>query len=137
MPTVIPILRFYSYEKTIEFYVNWLGFKIEWEHRFHDNAPVFMQLAKNGVILNLSEHHGDGTPGTHVRVSDYKGLRAWHSELIEAKYKYNRPGLDVPEWAPDSINMTVTDPCNNQITFEEREKPTDTEQEDGTIIQPS
>lgn len=28
----IPILRIFDYKKAIEFYVDWLGFKIVWEH---------------------------------------------------------------------------------------------------------
>lgn len=29
---VIPILRIFDYKKAIEFYIDWLGFKINWEH---------------------------------------------------------------------------------------------------------
>jgi catechol 2,3-dioxygenase-like lactoylglutathione lyase family enzyme len=36
----IPILRIFDYQKTIEFYVDWLGFEIVWEHRFEENTPV-------------------------------------------------------------------------------------------------
>ncbi|MEP7229033.1 MAG: glyoxalase superfamily protein [Ginsengibacter sp.] len=29
---VIPILRIFDHKKAIEFYIDWLGFKIDWEH---------------------------------------------------------------------------------------------------------
>lgn len=29
----IPILRIFDYQKAIEFYIDWLGFEIVWEHR--------------------------------------------------------------------------------------------------------
>lgn len=35
---VIPLLRIFSVEKAKEFYVGFLGFTIDWEHRFDDNA---------------------------------------------------------------------------------------------------
>ncbi len=60
---VIPILRIFDYRKAIEFYVDWLGFKIEWEHTFEDNTPVYMEITRDGIALHLSEHHGDATPG--------------------------------------------------------------------------
>lgn len=121
MSNIVPILRIYSYEKTIEFYVNWLGFKIDWEHRFDDNAPVYMQVSKDDIVLNLSEHHGDGSPATYVRIVNFKGLRAFHKQLIDAKYKYMRPGIETPEWAPDTITVTVYDPVGNRLIFEEQE----------------
>jgi hypothetical protein len=30
----------YDYAKTIEFYVDWLGFQIEWEHRTTGIVPL-------------------------------------------------------------------------------------------------
>ena len=31
---VVPILRSFDEGKAREFYVDWLGFRIDWEHRF-------------------------------------------------------------------------------------------------------
>lgn len=36
---VIPVLRIFDYKKAIEFYVDWLEFKIDWEHTFEENTP--------------------------------------------------------------------------------------------------
>ena len=85
----IPVLRMFDYQKTIEFYVDWLGFEIVWEHRFEENAPVYMEVKKDNLTLHLSEHHGDGTPGNKVFVW-CKGLEEYHQQLIDKKYKYNR-----------------------------------------------
>ncbi len=38
---IIPVLCIFDYNKTLEFYVNWLGFSIDWEHRCGDNFPVY------------------------------------------------------------------------------------------------
>ena len=66
---VIPILRIFSVEKTHEFYMGYLGFKVDWEHRFEPDLPLFMQVSRGGMLLYLSEHHGDGTPGSTDRKS--------------------------------------------------------------------
>ncbi len=70
-PTVkrtIPILRIFSADKAKEFYVDFLGFTIDWEHRFSDNHPLYMQASLGDLVLHLSEHHGDACPGAAVRM---------------------------------------------------------------------
>lgn len=114
---VIPILRIFDYQKTIEFYVDWLGFEIEWEHRFEEGFPVYMEAKKGNIILHLSEHHGDGTPGSRVFIWG-EGVADYHKELIEKKYKYNRPGLEKTFY--DAVSFTVDDPSGNKIIFNEK-----------------
>jgi len=113
----VPIFRIFSLEKAREFYLDFLGFKVEWEHRFEPDAPVFMQVSRAGLAINLSEHHGDGTPGSIVYVY-MTGVKALHRELNGKKYRHNRPGLQQQEWG--MTELTVTDPFNNRITFGER-----------------
>ena len=112
----IPIFRIYSLEKTREFYVDFLGFKVDWEHRFEPDLPVFMQVSRGGIEIRLSEHHGDGTPGSIAYVT-MTGVRELHRELNEKKYRHNRPGLTEQEWGMTEV--TVVDPFNNRITFGE------------------
>jgi catechol 2,3-dioxygenase-like lactoylglutathione lyase family enzyme len=64
----IPVLRIYDIAKAREFYVDFLGFQIDWEHRFAPDLPLYMQVSRSGVTLHLSEHYGDGTPGTVVYI---------------------------------------------------------------------
>lgn len=111
----------FDYDKTIEFYVGWLGFRVDWEHEFEPGTtPKFMQVSLRDVVLYVSEHHGDGSPGVHIAIEDFKGLKEYHAGLIAKKYKYNRPGINVPEWDPSSILVTVIDPVGNQLIFTEQ-----------------
>jgi catechol 2,3-dioxygenase-like lactoylglutathione lyase family enzyme len=120
MSTITPILRIFDYDKAIEFYVNWLGFKVDWEHEFEPGTtPKYIQVSLRGLILHLSEHHGDASPGSHIRINDFEGLKAYNKGLSDKKYKYGRPGLQVPEWNKKTIYMTVHDPFGNRITFNE------------------
>ena len=112
-----PIFRIYSLDKVREFYVDFLGFKIDWEHRFEPDAPVYMRVSRGGIALHLSEHHGDGTPGSIAYVY-MTGVRELHRELNDKKYRHNRPGLQEQDWG--MTEMTVVDPFNNRITFGER-----------------
>jgi catechol 2,3-dioxygenase-like lactoylglutathione lyase family enzyme len=107
-------LRIYDLAKTREFYVDFLGFSIDWEHRFDDNAPLYMQVSRGGVILHLSQHHGDGSPNQHVRIQT-AGIEALHAELTAKTYRYMRPGLEHAPWGERSVG--VIDPVGNQLYF--------------------
>lgn len=39
---VIPVLRIFSVEKAREFYIDFLGFTLDWENRFEEAAPLYM-----------------------------------------------------------------------------------------------
>ena len=114
---IIPILRIFDLEKAKEFYVGWLGFHINWEHRFDENAPLYLEIERDGLTIHLSEHHGDGTPGTNVFVW-VNGVKDFHKELIDKKYKYNRPGLEKTFYG--ALSCKVIDPFHNQIIFNEK-----------------
>ena len=120
MPTIKPILRIFDYNKAIEFYIGWLGFTKDWEHAFGENSPVYMQVSLNSISIHLSEHHGDGTPGTRIFIEEFTGLKEYHKKLTEKNYKYNKPGLEKAFWDEHVITMEVTDPFNNMLYFTER-----------------
>ncbi len=113
----IPMLRIFSVEKATEFYVDFLGFRIEWDHRFAENAPAYMKVSRDGLALHLTEHHGDCCPGSAVFV-EMTGLRDFHAELIAKNYRHLKPGVETPPWGGRC--MTVLDPFGNKILFNER-----------------
>ncbi|WP_345055855.1 glyoxalase superfamily protein [Hymenobacter glaciei] len=119
MPTVKPILRIFDHAKAIEFYIDWLGFTLDWEHRPAD-APAYLQISRGDITLHLSEHHGDCSPGARVFIDDFLYLEAFHTQLLDRPYKFNRPGLDIPFYDPTALEMTVIDPFSNRLTFVER-----------------
>jgi len=112
----IPILRIFSIEKAREFYVGFLGFTVDWEHRFDPAAPIYMQVSRAGCVLHLSEHHGDCCPGSTVFVR-VAGLDEFHREITSKNYGYLRPGVE--RTFHDSKCMEVIDPFGNRIRFDE------------------
>ena len=107
----IPILRIYDIAKAKEFYVDFLGFRIDWEHRFDDNAPLYFQVSRSGVTLHLSEHYGDGTPGSVVYIRG-ENIAALAQELNAKGARFARPG------ATDNA-PTLTDPFGNVLRFDD------------------
>lgn len=113
---VIPIFRIFDVAKALEFYVDWLGFEVEWNHKFREDAPSYMKVVKGEIVLHLSEHHGDCCPGAKAFVEYTAGdLIAWHAELLAKEYRYNRPGIGPAEWG--ATCMEVVDPFGNKLLF--------------------
>lgn len=113
----IPILRMFSEEKAREFYVDYLGFKVDWEGRFEENTPLYMQVSRGNLVFHLSEHYGDGTPGAAVYVA-MQGVREFHEEISAKKYKYYRPDVVRTQW--NTWAMDLLDPFGNKLRFNER-----------------
>jgi uncharacterized glyoxalase superfamily protein PhnB len=109
-----PILRIFDEAKAKEFYIDFLGFKIDWEHRFEDSLPLYMQNSKDGCIIHLSEHHGDCSPGAALRIETNE-LEEFQKQLLAKHYKYARPGIEQTPWG--SRDMSVSDPFGNRLTF--------------------
>lgn len=110
-----PVLRIFDEAKAREFYVDFLRFKVEFEHRFGANFPVYLGVSRDTCFLHLSEHHGDACPGAAVRIEtdDVAGLAA---ALAAESYKYAKPGA--PQSMPwGSLELTITDPFGNRLTF--------------------
>ena len=112
----VPILRIFSVGKAREFYLEFLGFTLDWEHRFAADLPLYMQVSRGALCLHLSEHHGDACPGSTVFVR-MRGVEALHRELTAKSYRYLRPGVERAPWG--ARVMEVTDPFGNRIRFNE------------------
>lgn len=108
---VMPTLRITSYEKSKAFYVDGLGFQIDWEHRFQPGFPVFMQVSRDGLACFLTEHKGDCPVGglVHLYVPD---VDAWYAE-------FQSKGVPVQEPPNESLqglrDMTIIDPDGNKL----------------------
>jgi uncharacterized glyoxalase superfamily protein PhnB len=103
--------------KAREFYVGFLGFTIDREHRFGHNFPLYMQISRDDCALHLSEHHGDGSPGAAVRIETV-ALDELLAELRSRDYKYAKPDIEQAPWGERLLS--VTDPFGNRLTFFER-----------------
>ena len=89
---------------------------IDWQHRFEPGLPLYLQVSRGDLVLHLSEHHGDGTPGSVVYV-ETADVAALHAELAGKEY----PNLN-PELVNDEIGTHVwlVDPFGNTLRFNQR-----------------
>ncbi|HWP73753.1 MAG TPA: glyoxalase superfamily protein [Methylomirabilota bacterium] len=116
----IPIFRIFDVDKAKEFYVGFLGFHVDWEARFDETAPLYIQISRDGLLLHLSEHHGDACPGSTVTVQiagPTGGLESYHREITAKGYRFMRPGIELAPW--NARVMEVIDPFGNRLRFNE------------------
>jgi len=109
----IPIFRIFDEEKAQEFYLDYLGFEVSFEHRYEENTPLYMGITRNDCEIHLSEHVGDATPGSTVRIFEKK-LTEFHESLTKKGYKYYKPSIQEQPWGSD---MSVLDPFGNKLIF--------------------
>jgi catechol 2,3-dioxygenase-like lactoylglutathione lyase family enzyme len=110
----VPILRMFDVAKAKAFYVDLLGFRVDWEHRFEPGFPLYMQVSRGPARLHLSEHHGDGTPGSAVWIG-LEGLDAFHAEL---QARGSHAGIE-PGPNPHMRVLKLWDPFGSQLRFAE------------------
>ena len=116
MKSPTPIFRIFDEEKAREFYLSFLEFKVDWEHRFEDDLPLYMQISFGACMLHLSENYGDCCPGAAVRI-EVSDIEALHASLTAKQYKYARPGIEETPW--NTREVRVGDPFGNRIVFYE------------------
>lgn len=112
----IPVMRIFDVVKARDFYSGFLGFQIDWEHRFDDKSPTYMQVSRDGLVLHLTEHHGDCCPGSTVFVR-IRGIDDFHANITSRGYGYMRPSIEVTPFQTRCVE--VTDPFGNRIRFHE------------------
>ena len=111
-----PILRILDETKAKAFYIDFLGFKIDWEHR--GEGPLYMQISLGECLVHLSEHSGDCCPGAAVKFHT-DTIEEYVEELVA---KQCPPGvaeqdLGVAEQPWGSLDMLLIDPFGNRLIF--------------------
>ena len=112
----VPILRIFDLPRAKDFYLGFLGFTVDWENRTGESGPWYLQISRGGLVLHLSEHHGDGTPGSGVFVRTTE-LDAFHAEITSKGYPFMLPGIEEAPWG--GRIMTVIDPFQSKLHFHE------------------
>jgi catechol 2,3-dioxygenase-like lactoylglutathione lyase family enzyme len=120
MGTPIPVLRIFDEAKAREFYCGFLGFTVDWEHRFEPTFPLYLQVSSGACVLHLSEHYGDASPGALVRIP-VDDIEGYIEGLNAQRYKFARPGINDQPWGRE---CAIGDPFHNRLVFHSPPSPT-------------
>lgn len=111
----IPTLRIHNYHAAVEFYIDFLGFTIDWEHRFGPAEPVYMQISRHHLVLHLSENKRFQS-GSVIFVETI-GLEAFRADLLEKAAASIVPEIIKTDW--QTLQMEIEDPFGNLLRFNE------------------
>ena len=127
------MLRIFDVDKAREFYTDFLGFSIDWEHTFDDHAPVYLQASRDGAVLHLSEHHGDASPGATARVL-VDDVHAAARRAAPARLPLRQAGPR--DRCRGACEVTVLDPFANRIVFHQLVEDAEPTEGGGTAAGP-
>lgn len=113
MTKITPILASSDESRAKEFYVDFLGFKLLFEHRFETGKPLYMAVKRDYCELHISEHTNYVTPISSVRI-ELDDLEGYHEELVSRSFDSRRPTIEKMPWAND---MEIKDPFGNILIF--------------------
>ncbi len=91
-----PILRILDEGQALAFYVDFLGFRIDWQHRFESGFPLYLQVSRGDCVLHLSEHKGDAMPGAALRIETDE-LETFRAQLLD-KATDSAPLMTASPW---------------------------------------
>ena len=114
---VTPVFRILDYHQAREFYIDWLGFSIDWEDR-SSKGPLYMQISRGDLVLHLTSHDGDSNPGSKA-IAEINGLLAYHHFLLQKDSAFPQPALEKTSWSEKVMQAKVVDPSGNSLVFVE------------------
>ena len=109
----IPVFRIFEQNKAREFYCDFLGFQVEWEHQSDERSPVYIAIHREGLTIHLTEHHGDCCPGSSVFVW-MSELEQFYEELLNKEYPHFEATMEA---TPYAWFFETIDPFGNRIRF--------------------
>ncbi|MBJ9957103.1 glyoxalase superfamily protein [Acinetobacter courvalinii] len=112
--SITPILRIFDVELAQSFYLEYLGFQLDWQHSFGDNFPLYLQISREDCIIHLTEHFGDASPHSAIRIY-WENLSLLHAELDAKDYKFAKPQVEKTDW--ETLELSISDPFSNRIIF--------------------
>ena len=112
----IPVLRMFDEAKARAFYLDYLGFEVDWESRFFPTAPLYMQIHLGAAILHLNGHAKAEAPISEVNIP-VLGLQNFCDYLIAKEADYPKPIAVDPRYQGRNTDLNLYDPFDNYLVF--------------------
>ena len=115
---VVPVFGIGSYDEAVAYYVDWLGFNLDWEWREAPGRPVIMAISRDGVSLMLNEHPRSSSGSwLNLKVTDLGALaEEWNARRPDSVVVEVGPPYDIP-------TVSLRDPFGNRLDFEQPVSP--------------
>lgn len=113
MELAIPHIRILDYDQAVGFYVDALGFQIDFEWRHEPGFPVYMGISRGTLHAHLSEHEGSGAPGNGRGMTlSVNDTDEWYERLRQKDIAFERD-IETQPWG--ARDFVIHDPFGNII----------------------
>lgn len=123
----IPVLRMLDEAKAKAFYIDFLGYTIDWEHRFRPESPespLYLQIRNGASVFHLNGHANEDSPTSEVRIQ-VRGVEAYCEWLGSRAKVAEKPEVVDPRYEGRKTDMNLYDPSGNLLTFWQPEAKSD------------
>ena len=98
------------------FYLDYLGFEVDWEHQFTSITPLYMQIRHGDAIIHLNGHASEDAPISEVRIP-VRGLENYCEYLRRKEAGYPKPSVVDLQHKGVGTDMNIYDPFDNYLVF--------------------
>ena len=111
----VPTFRIDDVDRAKAFYLDRLGFRLDWEHYYAPGAPVYCQVSRDGLILHLTEN--ERFPRRTLAFVQSEGLEEFHREVLSRAASGEVPEIESTPW--NTLQLELEDPFGNLLRFNE------------------
>lgn len=116
----IPVIPILDEDASKRFYLDCLGYEVDWEHRFAPGSDLYLQISLGPSVLHLNGHATKERPTVEVRipVRDLEGYCAW----LGTRDFEEKPEAVDPRYEGKNTDLNLLDPAGNHLVFWLREE---------------
>ena len=114
---VTPVFQITDYPQAMAFYVDWLGFSIDWEDR-PASGGFYVQISRGNIVLHLTTYQHESCIGSRA-IAEFTGLPAFHRLLLQKEAAFPTPPLQKTTWNDKVMQLELFDPAGNCLVLAE------------------
>lgn len=114
---VTPVFQITDYPQAMAFYVDWLGFRIDWEDR-PASGGVYVQISRGSIVLHLTNYAHESCIGSRA-LAEFTGLLAFHRLLLQKESTFPTPQVQKTTWNDKVMQLELFDPAGNCLVLSE------------------
>ena len=115
---VTPVFQITDYAQAVAFYVDWLGFSIDWEDEPTADGVRYLQISRSSLVLHLTNAPRESRPGSRA-IAEFTGLMAFHRLLRQKESHFTTPPLRKTTWHDKVMQLELFDPAGNCLVLAE------------------
>ena len=114
----IPVLRMLDESLTRDFYLAYLGYEIDWEHRFGEDetSPLYMQIHRGDSVIHLNGHADEDSSICEVRIP-VRNLQSFCDYLCTKEKANEKLEIVDPRYEGRPTDLNLLDPTGNHLVF--------------------